>query len=281
MAIFRETKLVESAISISRNYLNDNSFNISKQIDIKRIPINSITTIYVDDNSKRFAIVDISFISSFHTAKNLRTNIIICDYKDLLKFEIFEDGHSVVSGRVGSALVGGILLGGVGAAMGAAASRSVKSNCTTMQVVLNLNNLQTPVITIDLVNNNTYSLNRNARDLARDISAILTYIQNQETNAPQDDNDTAPSSIVSIHFDGTANSVSTKATQTDTQSPLTERNNWCAFILCLFFGWLGVHKFYEGKIGIGVLYLFTGGLFLIGIAVDLIAILLKPNPYYV
>lgn len=58
-------------------------------------------------------------------------------------------------------------------------------------------------------------------------------------------------------------------------------NKWIAFVLCLFLGFLGAHKFYEGKIGMGILYLCTVGLFGIGWVVDLIAILLKPNPYYV
>lgn len=60
-----------------------------------------------------------------------------------------------------------------------------------------------------------------------------------------------------------------------------ERNKWVAFALCLFIGFLGAHKFYEGKTGMGVLYVFTGGLLGIGWIVDTIAILLKPNPYYV
>ena len=59
------------------------------------------------------------------------------------------------------------------------------------------------------------------------------------------------------------------------------KNKWVAFLLCLFLGGIGAHKFYEGKIGMGILYLCTGGLFVIGIIVDLIAILGKPNPYYV
>ena len=58
-----------------------------------------------------------------------------------------------------------------------------------------------------------------------------------------------------------------------------EKNKWVAFFLCLFT--ICGHKFYEGKIGMGVLYLFTGGLFGIGWFVDLIVLLTKPNPYYV
>lgn len=59
------------------------------------------------------------------------------------------------------------------------------------------------------------------------------------------------------------------------------RNKWVAFFLCLFLGFVGAHKFYEGKGGMGLLYIFTAGLFGIGWFVDLINLLLKPNPYYV
>ncbi|MBQ1259000.1 MAG: TM2 domain-containing protein [Clostridia bacterium] len=43
---------------------------------------------------------------------------------------------------------------------------------------------------------------------------------------------------------------------------------------------MGGHKFYEGKIGMGILYIFTFGLFGIGLLVDLIVILCKPVHYY-
>ena len=59
------------------------------------------------------------------------------------------------------------------------------------------------------------------------------------------------------------------------------KNKWVALLLCLFLGFVGAHKFYEGKAGIGILYIFTCGLLLIGVIIDFIAILAKPNPYYV
>lgn len=59
------------------------------------------------------------------------------------------------------------------------------------------------------------------------------------------------------------------------------KNKWVALILCFFFGVFGVHKFYEGKVGMGILYIFTCGLFGIGALVDFITLLFKPNPYYV
>lgn len=58
-----------------------------------------------------------------------------------------------------------------------------------------------------------------------------------------------------------------------------EKNKWVALLLCIFtvFG----HKFYEGKIGMGILYLFTAGLCGIGWIIDIITLATKPNPYYV
>ena len=58
-------------------------------------------------------------------------------------------------------------------------------------------------------------------------------------------------------------------------------NKWVSLLLCIFLGYFGGHKFYEGKVGMGILYLFTMGLFGIGWFIDIIVLLFKPNPYYV
>lgn len=58
-----------------------------------------------------------------------------------------------------------------------------------------------------------------------------------------------------------------------------EKNKWISLLLCIFtvFG----HKLYEGKIEMAIIYLLTGGLFGIGLVVDVITLLGKPENYYV
>ena len=55
----------------------------------------------------------------------------------------------------------------------------------------------------------------------------------------------------------------------------SQTNDWIVFFTCLFLGYAGIHKFIDGKIALGILYLLTGGLFYIGWAIDTISLFLK------
>jgi len=56
-------------------------------------------------------------------------------------------------------------------------------------------------------------------------------------------------------------------------SAVSDRSRLAAFLLCWFLGYLGIHRFYVGKTVSGILYLFTGGIFGIGILIDWFVIL--------
>lgn len=65
--------------------------------------------------------------------------------------------------------------------------------------------------------------------------------------------------------------------QMNTSLPLmlgiSRKSKTVALLLCIFLGYFGAHKFYVGKIGIGILYLCTFGLFGIGWIIDIFVII--------
>ena len=61
--------------------------------------------------------------------------------------------------------------------------------------------------------------------------------------------------------------------QNDIKKDVSRKSKSLALILCIFFGWLGLHKFYVGKVGMGLLYMFTVGIGGIGWFIDIILIL--------
>lgn len=53
---------------------------------------------------------------------------------------------------------------------------------------------------------------------------------------------------------------------------ISEKSRTVTLLLCIFLGYFGIHYFYVGKIGKGILYLFTCGLFGFGWVIDIFVI---------
>lgn len=67
------------------------------------------------------------------------------------------------------------------------------------------------------------------------------------------------------------------------ESEVGNKSKYTAIMLCLlgYVGIAGLHKFYEGKILMGILYLGTIGFLGVGTFIDLIALIAKPRRYTV
>lgn len=53
----------------------------------------------------------------------------------------------------------------------------------------------------------------------------------------------------------------------------SSKSRLAALLFCIFLGPLGIHRFYVGKTGTGILYIFTGGFCGVGVVIDLIMII--------
>ena len=104
------------------------------------------------------------------------------------------------------------------------------------------------------------------------------------SNLPEDSAKTAAGSKGDVSVSERQNvsvpgNLSAAADRPESSAPVKLKKKWTAFFLCLFLGIFGAHKFYEGKIGMGILYIFSYGLLFIGIIVDLIKILKRSDEY--
>ena len=54
----------------------------------------------------------------------------------------------------------------------------------------------------------------------------------------------------------------------------SSKSRLVAFLLCYIFGMFGAHRFYVGKKGTAILYIFTMGLFGVGMLIDTLMIIL-------
>ncbi len=99
-----------------------------------------------------------------------------------------------------------------------------------------------------------------------DLGNVIDEAKQQSANA-----------VPTINITNSNDSVNTNSNVNNTMGfglP-ARKSKMVALILCIlgFFGLAGLHRMYVGKVGSGVLYLFTYGICLVGTILDLISII--------
>lgn len=69
---------------------------------------------------------------------------------------------------------------------------------------------------------------------------------------------------------GSASQTQATLETQELQTVRSPKSKVAALVLCIVFGVFGFHRFYVGKVGSGILYMFSGGAFLVGWIVDIV-----------
>ena len=127
----------DAKIKIDRN-IAEKDFVLSKTVDFHSfIP----SKLFVDNENKRFI-----YATSIYQSKKY-------NFSDIIDYEIYENGHSKVKGRAGSALVGGAFFGLTGLVAGSSMSRKSYEICNHLELIIRINDIDEPQISITFIDN--------------------------------------------------------------------------------------------------------------------------------
>ena len=147
-----------------------------------------IGKILIDDKNKRVIFQKHSYYTKSFS------------FSDIFKYDIYENEQTVVQGRAGSALVGGLFFGVTGAIVGASRKRGVEEQVNILKIIIYVNDLECPKIEFTYVGGE--SLSRNSQKYIQiiknlqEISSYLEYMINNvtfiESTEENSDNTTSP-----------------------------------------------------------------------------------------
>lgn len=131
-----------------------------------------------DDNNKQWILLDGLF--------GKRISQKVYDYRDIVSFELLEDGETVTKGGLGRAIAGGALLGGVGAVVGGVTGKKKTKNIVnSLLLKITLNDINNPSVYIQLIRSKTKTDSftyRSTYKFAQDILSTLAIISEHTNN---------------------------------------------------------------------------------------------------
>lgn len=152
---------VKAAIVVqSENQTELTTFTSTKKIG---------TFIEFDDNQMKW------LVPGFFGGKNHSK---VYNYSDIVDFELLEDEESITKGGLGRAIVGGVLLGGVGAVVGGVTGgKKSKSICNSLKIKITINDINNPTVYIKFLSTATKKDSFTYRTLYNSAQEILSTLQ--------------------------------------------------------------------------------------------------------
>ena len=152
--------------------LPDSDFVITKEISILASGWSS-TKLLIDNQNKKFI---------YQKGKSFSRTY---KFSDLINYEVYENGHSKVKGRAGSALIGGAFFGLGGLIVGSSMSRNINEKCNQLKLIIRLNDFDCPQIMITYVDNVDWDKNgwtyRNMKENLQSVCSMLEFMLNEKT----------------------------------------------------------------------------------------------------
>ena len=145
------------------------SINKNNFIAEQEYLINDYSKIMLDETHKKIAIYNEKGLKCFN-------------YEDLIDFEIVENGSNVIQSKVASTLVGGILLGGLGALAGANRRKQINDICNSLILKLYFSNNGAVCITEKINDKPLYKNSIEYKSLSStvdNIVSVLKYVKQQ------------------------------------------------------------------------------------------------------
>lgn len=140
-----------------------------------------------DENNRQWLIPD-----GFNGKK---VNPKIYNFDDIVGFELLEDGDSITKGGIGRAIVGGALLGGVGAIVGGVTGKKkTKSVVNSLRVKITVNDTSKPTIYVNLLNSKTKTnsfIYKVSYTSAQEILSMLSVITENQNEKEDKENSTS------------------------------------------------------------------------------------------
>ena len=103
------------------------------------------------------------------------------DFSDLIKYEVIQDGESIISGTTGGALLGGMLFGVTGAVVGSSGERKISaSNCTNLVINIYINDINNSLYRLPIILTPISKDSVEYRDkvrLVEEIVSVLLYMK--------------------------------------------------------------------------------------------------------